>query len=221
MRYPGETARYRESRNRLLEAERDLRRQVEKVAALRRKLPLGGRIPEDYLFEGESGSVKFSDLFRPGKNSLILYSFMYGPGMKQPCPLCTSFIDGVNGNAVHVTQRANLAIVAKSPLPRIQEYARSRGWNNLQLLSSANNTYNRDYFGETPDGNQMPLLNVFVKRGDKIHHSWATELIFLPPDKGQHHRHIDMAWPLWNLLDFTPEGRGTDWLPQIQYANAR
>jgi predicted dithiol-disulfide oxidoreductase (DUF899 family) len=217
MRFPGESARYRESRNRLLEAERDLRRQVEKVAAIRRKLPLGGRVPEDYVFDGVEGPVNLSELFREGKDTLILYSFMFGPEMKQPCPMCSSFLDSVNGAAPHVTQRANLAVVAKSPIARIDEYARSKGWNNLRMLSSANNNYNRDYFGELPDRGQMPSLNVFVERGDRIHHSYQTELLFIPPDKGQNERHIDIAWPLWNLLDFTPEGRGTDWFPRIHY----
>jgi predicted dithiol-disulfide oxidoreductase (DUF899 family) len=234
MRFPGESARYRASRDRLLEAERDLRRQVEKVAAMRRKLPLGGAVPEDYVFEGASGPVNLSELFRPGKHTLVVYSFMFIPKtsaqaegsvvrdgeteMKEACPMCTAFIDSLNGTAPHFTQRANLAVVAKSPLGRLHEYARSRGWNNLLLLSSANNTYNRDYFGEGPDGGQIPSLNVFVKRGGKIHHFYQTELVFMPADKGQNQRHIDMAWPLWNLLDFTPEGRGTDWFPQIRYA---
>lgn len=217
MRFPGESARYRDSRNRLLEAERDLRRRVEKVAAMRRKLPLGGKIPEDYVFDAASGPVRLSELFVPGKNTLVLYSYMYGPAMKLPCPMCTSFVDGLNASAPSFMQRANLAVVAKSPFPRIHEIAQSRGWNNLRLLSSANNSYNRDYFGERPDGGQMPSLNVFVKRGEKVHHSYQTELLFMPPDKGQNERHLDMAWTLWNLLDFTPEGRGSDWFPRLRY----
>jgi len=218
IRFPGESSRYRTARNRLLEAERDLRRQVEKVAVMRRKLPLGGPIPEDYVFEeGTAKIVKFSDLFRDGLNTLVLYSFMFGPEMKQPCPMCTSFIDSLNGTAPHFEQRANLAVVAKSPIGRIRDFARGRGWNHLRLLSSARNTYNRDYHGENPEGGQIPSLNVFVRRGGKIHHSYNTELVFLPADRGQNQRHIDMAWPLWNLLDFTPEGRGTDWFPQLTY----
>lgn len=218
IRFPGESSRYRTARNRLLEAERDLRRQVEKVAAKRRKLPLGGTIPEDYVFEeGTAKIVKFSDFFRDGSNTLVLYSFMFSPDMKQPCPMCTSFLDSLNGTAPHFEQRANLAVVAKSPIDRIRDFAQGRGWNNLRLLSSARNTYNRDYHGENPEGGQIPSLNVFVRRGKKIHHFYNTELVFLPADRGQNQRHIDMAWPLWNLLDFTPEGRGTDWFPQLTY----
>lgn len=108
-------------------------------------------------------------------------------------------------------------MVAKFPIGRIRDFTRERGWNHLRLLSSARNTYNRDYHGESPDGGQMPSLNVFVRRAGKIHRSCNTELVFLPGDRGQYQRHNDMAWPLWNLLDFTPEGRGADWFPKLSY----
>ena len=226
MRFPGETARYRMARNRLLEAERDLRRQVEKVAVMRRKLPLGSPIPEDYVFEEGATdladtetvrTVKFSGLFRDGLNTLVVYSFMFGPAMKQACPMCTSFIDSLNGAAPHFEQRANLVVAAKFSHKPHSHFARGRTWNHLRLLSSAHNTYNRDYHGENPEGGQLRSLNVFVRRGGKIHHFYCTELVFLPGDRAQNQRHIDMAWPLWNLLDFTPEGGGTDWFPKLAY----
>jgi predicted dithiol-disulfide oxidoreductase (DUF899 family) len=222
IQFPGETSGYRAARDRLLIAERDLRRQVEQVAEMRRGLPLGGQVPEDYVFQegsldlGES-SVKLSELFRNGLDILVVYSFMFGPDMKQACPMCTAFIDSLNGAAPHFEQRANLAVVAKSPAGRICDFARQRGWNHLRLLSSAHNTYNRDYHGENSEGGQIPSLNVFVRRDRQLHHFYNTELVFLPGDKGQNQRHIDMAWPLWNLLDFTPEGRGTSWFPRLGY----
>jgi predicted dithiol-disulfide oxidoreductase (DUF899 family) len=225
-RLPGESAEYRTARNALLEAEVELRRRVETVAALRRALPPGGEIPKDYLFhegparladDGAPRPVKLSELFSPGKDSLIVYNFMYGPQMKLACPMCTSILDGLNGQFVHVSQRANFAVVAKSPIARIREHARARGWDRLRLLSSADNTYNTDYLGETPDGNQMPALNVFVRRGGKIHHFYNAELLYVPSEPGQNGRHVDLIWPLWNLLDFTPEGRGSDWYPKLSY----
>lgn len=216
-RFPGESTRYRTARNRLLMAEADLRRHVERVARMRRKLPLGGPVPEDYVFD-EGSNVRLSELFRDGLDTLLIYSYMFSPQMKQPCPMCTSFLDSVEGAAVHLSQRANLAVVAKSPISRIRQLAESRGWRRIRLLSSANNNYNRDYHGETPDGGQLPMLNVFVRRKGKIHHFYATELQFMPPDKGQNQRHIDMMWPLWNLLDLTPEGRGEGWFPSLTYS---
>jgi predicted dithiol-disulfide oxidoreductase (DUF899 family) len=217
-KFPGESSRYRMARNRLLAAEIDLRRQVERVAGMRRKLPLGGAVPEDYVFDDGSGQVKLSELFRDGLDTLLIYSYMFGPQAKQPCPMCTSFIDSLEGASEHLTQRANLAVVAKSPIGRIQQVAKSRGWRRLRLLSSANNNYNRDYHGEDSDGGQLPMLNVFTRRKGKIHHTYATELQFLAPDKGQNQRHIDMMWPLWNLLDLTPEGRGANWFPSLTYS---
>jgi len=225
-RFPGENAKYRDARDKLLEAEIELRRNVERVAALRRALPAGGEIPEDYVFEEgaadikdekTSRQIKLSQLFEPGKDSLIIYSFMYGPKMEQPCPSCSSILDSMNGAVLHVTQRTNLAVVAKSPLARIRAFARARGWNNLRLLSSAGNNYNRDYQGEDAEGKQWPALNVFTKRDGKIHHTFCTELMFGPKDPGQDFRHVDMIWPLWNLLDYTPEGRGADWRPKLKY----
>ncbi|MGA9854624.1 MAG: DUF899 family protein [Gammaproteobacteria bacterium] len=221
-RFPNETTGYRRARERLLKAEIGLRKQVETVAALRRKLSVGGVVPQDYVFEGVDPltgmrSVRLSELFAPGKDTLILYSFMYGPAMAQACPSCTSIIDSLDGAATHVSQRVNLGVVAKSPLPRILGFARERGWRHVQLLSSAGNSYNRDYRAEDEAGKQWPILNVFVKRNGKIRHFWASELLFTKAEKGQNQRHVDMIWPLWNLFDVTPEGRGKDWYPKLNY----
>jgi predicted dithiol-disulfide oxidoreductase (DUF899 family) len=218
VRFPGESPEYRTAREELIEAERGLRKHVEQVAELRRKLPLGGQLPQDYAFDdGTAVPVKLADLFREGLDTLALYSFMFGPAQKQVCPMCTSFLDSLNGTAPHAAERLNLAVVAKSPIARIREFALGRGWHNLRLLSSAANTYNLDYHGETADGQQVPVMTLFVRRDGRIYHSYSTELVYRPPEPGQNQRHIDMMWPLWNLLDLTPEGRGADWFPRLTY----
>ncbi len=225
VRFPGESASYRAARDKLLDAEVEMRRAVESVAAQRRALPLGGEIPEDYDFdeivgvngEDEVRTVRLSELFTKRMDTLIIYSFMYGPEMARPCPLCTSIIDALDGEAPHVVQRVNLAVVAKSPIKRIREFAAERGWRNLRLLSSEGTTYNHDYQGENAAGDQMPALNVFVRRGDKIYHTYSTELLFAKSKPGQDGRHVDSIWPLWNLFDFTPEGRGEKWIPKLSY----
>lgn len=226
IRFPHESDDYREARNELLRAELDLRRRLEEVAALRRRLPLGGEVPEDYVFEEGPANlddrapvtqVRLSELFEPGRDSLLLYSYMYSPDMEQPCPMCTSLIDSWNGASEHVRQRAGFAIVAKSPVLRLREVARERGWRNLRLLSSAPGTFHRDYHGEDPQGGQNPVLHVFVRRDGRIYHSYSTELVWAPPEAGQNQRHVDLFWPLWNLLDLTPEGRGEDFYPQLRY----
>jgi predicted dithiol-disulfide oxidoreductase (DUF899 family) len=237
VRFPGESEEYRRERNRLLEAEVELRRAIEKVAAQRRTLPPGGSVPEDYVFErAGGGEVRFSELFEPGKDTLVVYSFMFPrysgddrpgpeggetqklPLAETPCASCTSILDSLDGAARHLTHRVNLAVVAKSDPERIGNFAVERGWRYLQLLSSRNNTYNRDYFAETEDGEQRPILNVFVRDGDGFRHSWATELMFAPREEGEDPRHVDLIWPIWHVLDMTPNGRGADWrFPLLRY----
>jgi predicted dithiol-disulfide oxidoreductase (DUF899 family) len=227
VRFPGETDEFRLARNELLEAEIDLRRRTEAVAAQRRSLPLGGEVPTDYGFEESSGegatrTVRLSELFEDGKDTLVLYSFMFLPGETGPldnaCPACTSIIDAVDGQAPHLTQLINLAVAAKVPIEQFREHARTRGWRNIRLLSAANTTYNRDYHTETPDGSQRPIATVFIRREEKIHHFWSSELAFAPADPSQHPRHVDFMWPLWNILDLTPEGRGSGWHPRLEYS---
>jgi predicted dithiol-disulfide oxidoreductase (DUF899 family) len=224
IRFPGEVPAYRSARDELLRAEEELRRQVEAVAALRRRLPVGGPVPEDYVFEeGEpnlddrspSRPVRLSELFAPGKDSLVLYNFMFSPEMEHACPMCSSFLDGLNGNARHIGQRVNLAVVAKSPVERIRQLARTRPWPNLRLLSSQKGNFNRDYHGDAEDGSQNTVIHTFVRRAGHIHHFYSSELAFAPSDSGQNQRHVDMMWPLWNVLDITPEGRGADWYPKL------
>lgn len=212
-RLPAESAEYRAARERLLDAEIELRRRTEAVAALRRELPPGGA-PEDYQFEAAEGPVRLSELFAP-HDTLVLYSFMFGPRMARPCPSCTSILDSLDGAARHLSERVSLAVVARSPLGRIEAFARERGWRHLRLVSSEGNTYNRDYLAETEDGSQLPMLNVFTRRGGEIRHFWGSELLQAPWDPGQEPRHVDSIWPIWNVLDVTPGGRGADWGPSL------
>jgi predicted dithiol-disulfide oxidoreductase (DUF899 family) len=239
--FPGESAEYRVARERLLEQELELRRAMEKVAAARRELPPGGAVPEDYVFQGadadgEPTDVRLSELFAPGRDSLVIYSFMFprdpgddrpGPEHGQtallplvasPCPSCTALLDQLDGAAEHVSPRLNFVAVAKSPLPRILAFADERGWRRLRLISSLGNNYTHDYHGETAAGDQRPMLNVFHRDGDRIRHFWGSELLYAPTDPGQEMRHVGTLEPLWNLFDFTPEGRPTDWDEQLSYS---
>jgi predicted dithiol-disulfide oxidoreductase (DUF899 family) len=179
--------------------------------------------------------VRLSELFARGKDSLVIYSFMFprdagderpGPTsgetallalQESPCPSCVALLDQLDGAAEHATQRINFAVVAKAPLPRLLTFARERGWRRLRLVSSAGNTYNRDYLGETADGAQMPMLNVFHRDDQTIRHFWGAELTYAPSDPGQDHRSVGTLEPLWNLFDLTREGRPTDWDEQLSY----
>jgi len=239
--FPGESADYRAARERLLDREADLRRATEAVAAERRDLPPGGVVPQDYVFQGggsggEPTDVRLSDLFAPGRNSLAIYSFMFprdpgddrpGPASGEtaalrledgPCPSCVALLDQLDGVVDHARQQMNLVVVAKAPLPRVLTFAHERGWRRLRILSSAGNSYNRDYLAETAEGHQRPMLNVFHHQGDAIRHFWGSELLYAPIDPGQEPRHVGTLEPLWNLFDLIPEGRPADWDEQLSYS---
>lgn len=233
--FPNESADYRDARAALLDAEIALRRQIEAVAAQRRAPPRGGAIPEDYVFERTGAHqrterVRLSDLFGD-QRAIILYSFMFGPERATPCPGCTHLLDAIDGAARHVGQRAPLFIVAKSPMARLEAWARERRWPHLQFLSDGEGRYSAAYFGDTRrlssakraergmgEGEDWDetIFNVFCKDGDTIRHHWASEMAYAPEDPGQHHRAGDLVDPLWGLLDMTPEGRG-NFFPSLDY----
>lgn len=220
MNWPNESEEYRTARDELLQAEVALRRQEESVAAQRRALPLGGEVPEDYVFDGVDGPVRMSELFGD-KDTLCLYNFMYRPGEKGlalegPCPACTSIIDAVDGAARHLTQAVAFAVVAKVPIERFRAWGDERGWRFVSLFSSASNTFKRDYLAEGENEMQRPVASVFTKRDDVIRHFWSSELIAAPTEEGQHPRHVDYMWPFWKLLDSTPDGRTVS-EPKLEY----
>jgi predicted dithiol-disulfide oxidoreductase (DUF899 family) len=212
--YPNETDEYRSARNSLLAEEIELRRRIEHVAELRRALPLGGEIPEDYVLEGENGPIRFSDLFGD-KQTLVIYSFMFGPQRERPCPMCTSLLSAWDGAAKNVHERVALAAFARSPIGRILDYKKERGFRNLRLYSDASGDYTQSYVS-AEDGD-APALNVFTRRDGKIRHFWSTEMGDGTADPGQDPRGAPDIDPLWTILDCTPEGRGADWYPKLDY----
>lgn len=210
---PNESVEYRTARNALLAAELDLRAKTEEVAALRRALPLGGEIPEDYAFRSlTTETVHLSSLF--GKSdTLIVYSLMYGPSATAPCPMCSAFLDGLNSQVDHVTQKVSLAVVAQNTPEKLTALKDDMGWNALPLYSALGTSYQSDYLAQSDDGSQLPILNVFQRNAVGIHHFWSSEMFFEPSEWQP--RHVDAAWPLWNLLDFTPAGRG-EFMPPLR-----
>jgi predicted dithiol-disulfide oxidoreductase (DUF899 family) len=216
VRFPNESAEYRAARTALLAQEIELRRHLERVAAQRRALPPGGEVKGDYRFQGEGGELGFADLFG-GKQTLAVYSYMFGPQRERPCPMCTNLLGSFEGNAADIAQRIALAVVARSPIERLTAWKRERGWKNLQLYSDLNGNYSRDYHGLLPDGSEIPSFNVFTRRDGSIRHFWSGEMTGDAADPGQDPRGAPDLAPLWNVLDATPEGRGADWYPKLDY----
>jgi len=214
--FPNESDEYRRARTELLAEEIELRRHIERVAAQRRALPPGGAIPEDYLFEGENGPVRLSELF--GRHdALVVYNFMYGPKRERPCPMCTSALSAWDGELPDIEQRVAFAVVAKSPIERLVAFKKERGWRHLRLYSSATNTFNRDYHAENPESEDDAAYNVFVRRDGTIRHFWGGEMTAKTADPGQDPRGAPDLMPIWTILDTTPSGRGKDWYPKLKY----
>jgi predicted dithiol-disulfide oxidoreductase (DUF899 family) len=210
--FPNEGTGYRQARNALLAEELELRRHIERVAEQRRQLPPGGEVRKDYRFDGEHGRVSLRDLFGD-KDTLVIYSYMFGPQRQKPCPMCTSLLAAWEGNAPNIEQRAALAIVARSPIEKILAAKRAFGWTHLKMYSDGEGDFTRDYVSATDEDTSR--YTVFRRDGDVIRHFWSDEIGDGMADPGQDPRGAPDPDPLWSLLDNTPEGRGTTWRPQL------
>jgi predicted dithiol-disulfide oxidoreductase (DUF899 family) len=217
VRYPNESPEYRRAREALLAEEIELRRHIEHVAELRRALPPGGKLAKDYRFDSERGPVGFTDLFGD-KQTLVVYSYMFGPQRERPCPMCTSLLSAWEGEARDIEQRVALAVIARSPIERLIAFKKERGWRDLELYSDTTDEFSRDYHAVSPDGGDDAGLNVFTRRDGTIRHFWSGEMGSDSADPGQDPRGAPDLMPLWTILDATPEGRGTDWYPKLDYA---
>ena len=218
MRFPNESEAYRRARQALLAEEIELRRHIERVAEQRRALPPGGEVTGHYRFEGEHGPTDLAGLFGD-RQTLVVYSYMFGPHRTRPCPMCTSLLSAWDGEARDMEQRIALAVVARSPIERLAAFKRERGWRDLRLYCDVDGAYSRDYFGMASDGGDgdQAAFNVFTRRDGMIRHFWSGEMGFETADPGQDPRGAPDLMPLWTVLDCTPEGRGTDWYPKLDY----
>jgi predicted dithiol-disulfide oxidoreductase (DUF899 family) len=217
-RFPNESEAYRRARNALLAEEIELRRHIERVAEQRRQLPPGGEVTGDYRFEGKDGPVRLADLFGD-KETLVVYSYMFGPQRERPCPMCTSLMSSWEEKVPDIEQRVAFATVARSPIDRLVAAKRARGWTKLKVYSDTDGDFTRAYVS-AEDGD-VPAYNVFTRKGGKVRHFWGGEMSFETADPGQDPRGAPDLDPLWTILDTTPEGRGADWYPKLEYTNGK
>jgi predicted dithiol-disulfide oxidoreductase (DUF899 family) len=211
--FPNESEAYRQARNALLVEEIELRRHAERVAEMRRRLPAGGEVLQEYRFVGEAGPVTLAGLFGD-KATLVVYNYMFGPQRAKPCPMCTSLMASFEGKVSDFEQRVALAMVARSPIERLVAAKKARGWTQLKVYSDGEGAFTRDYV--SADDSDMPGYTVFTRRDGAIRHFWSEEMSGEMADPGQDPRGSEVD-PLWAVLDTTPEGRGTDWYPKLEY----
>ena len=214
---------YLGKREELRLAEIELMRQRERVAELRRRLPPGPALKDYSFIEGpvdlDSGdtptrTVRLNELFTAPGRSLVIYHLMYGKRQTRPCPMCTAWIDGINGVAHHIAQNVDFAVVAAADPAALRVHARSRGWNRVRLLSAGDSTFKYDLGSEDAEGKQDSTISVFVQDSHgAVQHCYTAHPWMSPEIK---ERGIDLMCPIWHVLDLTPQGRG-DWYAKLEY----
>ncbi len=207
---PGASDAYKTAREELYRAEEALRKQVATVAAKRRALPAGPEVPDYAFFEGER-RVRLSELFSRG-SELIVYHVMYWADDDEFCPMCTLWIDGLNGVAKHVEQRANIAVATRAPVEKLRAWAKRRGWDSIRLLSDDGPAFARDTGAEDINGDPVETVLVFSKDGSAIRNTYVARALMFGQFGG-----IDLLSPVWNLFDLLPSGRD-DWNPSNDYS---
>ncbi len=210
-RLAGASSQHVEAREQLRLAEANLIERREAVAAMRRSLP-PGPVVEDYVFRSGSDEVRLSDQFTGSGRALIVFQLMYGKAQTQPCPMCTMWLDGLDGVALHLDENVDLVVVAAADFDPLLAHASSRGWRNLRLLSAGGSTFKFDMGSEDGDGNQQSAISVFEQEdGGTIRHTYTAYPQWSDTD---HQRGLDLLSPVWHMLDLAPEGRG-DWYPSL------
>lgn len=218
-----ESDEYLAKREELRVAELESMRQRERVAELRRHLPQGAAI-QDYVFDEGPPSldagdtpvrkVRLSELFTRANRTVVVYHFMYGKKNTNPCPMCTLIIDGWNGVAHHMAQNLDVVIVAAADPALLRAHARRHGWDRLRLLSCGANTFKYDLGSEDLEGNQDSTVSVFTKdNAGTVRHFYTAH-----PSMSENvkERGLDLLCPVYNVLDFTPQGRG-NWYASFNY----
>jgi predicted dithiol-disulfide oxidoreductase (DUF899 family) len=213
--HENESVEYRQARVKLLAEEIALRRQIQRVAAQRRELP-PGPVAKEYRFLDEQGNERrLIDLFGE-HDTLFTYFWMYGPERERPCPMCTSFVGSLDIPAPDIEQRIALAIVGRSPVARQLAFARERGWTHLNFYQLVGDDFALDYHGLN-DGDEGAMVHVWQRDGDQVRLFWAPEGGEETADPGFDPHLAPDPTPLWNILDWTPAGRGQDWYPRLEY----
>jgi predicted dithiol-disulfide oxidoreductase (DUF899 family) len=218
-----EPSEYGVRREELRQAEVELMHHRERVASLRRQLPSGAPVQDYRFLEGprhlEGGddpvtTVQLSELFTSSERALVVYHLMYGKRQTSPCPMCTMWVDGLNGVMRHIAQNADFVVAAAADPAALRAHARDRGWDNIRLLSCGESTFQYDLAAEDEAGTQDSTVSVFTLDGDgsprhvyTSHPRMAEDI----PERG-----IDLLSPVWHLLDLTPHGRG-EWYAGLDY----
>jgi predicted dithiol-disulfide oxidoreductase (DUF899 family) len=193
-------AEWEAAHEKLLVKEKEATGARDALAAERRRLPMV-RIDKDYVFDGPDGKASLLDLF-DGRSQLILYHFMFAPGVQgwpsAGCPGCSLVVDNM-GHPAHLHARdTSLVLVSRAPLAQIEPYKERMGWT-VPWFSSSGSDFNDD-FGLSTDQGETFGLSVFLRDGDSVFRTYFTA-----------GRGVEALGSNWTFLDLTPLGRQEDW----------
>ena len=208
------------ARKTLLEHEKELTKQRDRINAERRRLPMI-KLEKEYAFEGSNGSAKLVDLFE-GRTQLIIYHFMFAPEWEKGCMGCTGFVNSLGDLSMLNQRDTTFALVSRAPFPKLEAYRTLKGWA-LPWYSSFGSDFNYD-FHVTLDETIAPTeynyrdkaelerlngpnviqgeshgLSVFFRLGDEVFHTYST-----------YARGVESLTDAYSLLDLTPYGRQED-----------
>jgi predicted dithiol-disulfide oxidoreductase (DUF899 family) len=209
---PNASDEYARARQALLDAEFEVRDHVERVAARRRELPPGPLVKDYEFFDGRR-RIKLSELFKDGKPYLFMYHIMYFQDDKEFCPMCSMWIDGLDGIAHHVMQRANIVAATLAPFEALEAWKERRAWRRIPVLTDVDASFARDTCAEERDGTPASTVLVFEKTPEGVRHVYTAHAEMI---KDTSYRGVDQLCPTWHVFDLLPSGRG-DWLASNNY----
>src|SRR6201989_2362697 len=184
---------WRKALDDLRRREKAATRELDAVAAQRRRLPMDEM--DDYTLIGEEGPVRLGDVFK-GRSQLIVYNHMWEDGAEWQCGGCTGFTSQFTRLEFFDSYDARFVIVTNGPIEEALAYREKVG-NKMEWYSSSKSSFGVDV--DAPPGAGFGV-NVFLRDGDTVYRTWHTN--------GRGTEQISHSFALVDLL---PYGRQEEW----------
>lgn len=207
------------ARRALLAKEKEWQNLRDDIARQRRELPWE-KVEKNYVFDTPAGKKSLADLF-DGRNQLVVYHLMFGPGWKEACPNCAYLMDHVDGALPHLHHRdVTFTAISRATLAEIEPFKKRMGWK-FPWASSNGTDFNFDYGVsfrtdeldagsvnynyepmKPPPFQEFPGLSVFYKDDcGRVFHTYST-----------YARGLDIIVGTYVYLDLVPKGRDEEGL---------
>ena len=185
---------WRRELDELRRREKAATRELDAVAAQRRRLPMVELA--DYTLVGEDRQpVRLVDVF-DGRHQLITYHHMWEPGAEWQCGGCTGFTAQYTRLEFLDSYDARFVIVTQGSIDEALAYKEKVG-NQMTWYSTADSPFGADM--DAPPGGGFGV-NVFLRDGDHVYRTWHTN--------GRGTEQLSQTFP---LIDLLPWGRQEEW----------